>query len=60
MNRKEQDETTQERLSAGRWDRRLIVRAASPGEHEWFDGQLRDQHYLGGGQAVGDYPAPDR
>lgn len=55
MNCEEQDEETQEQLSAGRWDRRLIVRAASAGEHEWFDGQLREHHYLGGGQAVGDY-----
>lgn len=31
------------------------VRVATEGEHEWFDGQLAQEHYLGAGRAVGDY-----
>ncbi|MCS6245792.1 MAG: ISAs1 family transposase [Opitutus sp.] len=30
-------------------------RVAATQEHEWFDQQLRDRHYLGPGQPVGDY-----
>jgi hypothetical protein len=33
----------------------VIVRVVTEGEVEWFDGQLREHHYLGAGRAVGDY-----
>jgi hypothetical protein len=33
----------------------LKVRVAGEQEHAWFDGQLGQHHYLGAGQAVGDY-----
>ncbi|WP_155996591.1 Druantia anti-phage system protein DruA, partial [Verrucomicrobium sp. 3C] len=29
--------------------------ASSPEETEWFDGQLKERHYLGAGRSVGDY-----
>ncbi|WP_018290821.1 ISAs1 family transposase [Verrucomicrobium sp. 3C] len=29
--------------------------ASSPEEIEWFDGQLKERHYLGAGRSVGDY-----
>ena len=38
-----------------RWNRNVEVRVATAAEHEWFDAQLHDRHYLGAGQPVGDY-----
>jgi uncharacterized protein DUF4338/DDE family transposase len=33
----------------------VVVRMAADHEVEWFDGLLRDHHYLGAGRPVGDY-----
>src|ERR1035437_7068578 len=33
----------------------IAVRQASAEHVAWFDGQLREHHYLGAGRAVGDY-----
>ena len=33
----------------------VLVTVATTAEIEWFDAQLRDHHYLGAGQPVGDY-----
>ena len=41
--------------SAPRAEGELVVRMAEGDEVEWFDGQLRDHHYLGAGRPVGDY-----
>ena len=38
-----------------RWNRNVEVRVATAAEHEWFDAQLHDRHYLGAGHPVGDY-----
>ena len=44
-----------EAKSAKTGDRQLQVRVATTDEQEWFDQQLREKHYLGPGQPVGDY-----
>ncbi len=33
----------------------MQVRTATAEEHDWFDQQMADQHYLGAGRSVGDY-----
>lgn len=33
----------------------ILVRVPSPEEVPWFDGLLKDHHYLGAGRSVGDY-----
>lgn len=33
----------------------IVVRVGSEDEVEWFDGLLKDHHYLGAGRPVGDY-----
>ncbi len=55
MNSEKVRDVTQERSQGNVWDRRLVVRMAGEQEHAWFDEQLRDRHYLGAGQPVGDY-----
>ena len=47
-------EPEEPKSAAGR-DGQLQVRVAATEAHGWFDQQLRQRHYLGAGQAVGDY-----
>lgn len=41
--------------SAPTGDPEVVVKVARADQNEWFDGQLRDHHYLGAGRPVGDY-----
>ncbi len=51
MNKPQQ--STSEQNETGRPS--VTVRAIGEQEVEWFEGQLREHHYLGAGRPVGDY-----